>query len=248
MANPQYENGYTRIANELLEALARTHLCDQESRILFAVIRKTYGWGKTWDRLSYTQITEMTGISNPHVHHTIKRLLKRKIIERKNLGGYRGYLMKMNKNYEQWEGLQDSSLNRLQLPKQATVAQTGTKQLPKQATTKERKKEKAKAFSVDIEKLSTFFRKNMKVKIKAYNEQGWLDEIDKMHRIDKRPYNEIQSLFEFIFSDPFWSNQPIGPISLRKKDRDGIMRFDKILAQMNRGLPKKRNLPSDIRL
>ena len=247
MANPQWENGYTRIAQELLDALIRYKMSGREFRIVMCIIRKTYGYSKKSDRISYSQISNLTDISKPHVSDVMKVLFSKNIITRLSVSKYGSYELKLQKDYTKWQSVK-SSRKREQLPKTVTVTENGVQVVPSSVTTKERKKEKAKAFSVDIEKLSTFFRKNMKVKIKTQNEQGWLDEIDKMHRIDKRPYNEIQSLFEFIFSDPFWSNQPIGPISLRKKDRDGIMRFDKILAQMNRGLPKKRNLPSDIRL
>ena len=134
MADPRTENGYIKIANELFEALARTRLSGQESRVLFAIIRKTYGWGKTWDEISYSQISALTEISSQHVHHTIVKLLKRKIIERKSLGKNKGYKMKINKDYEQWIALRGSKPNRLKLPKQA-IAKTDIKVLPNQART-----------------------------------------------------------------------------------------------------------------
>ena len=46
MANPQLEDGYTKIANEILEALAGINLSPYEGRALFFLIRKTYGWKK----------------------------------------------------------------------------------------------------------------------------------------------------------------------------------------------------------
>ena len=45
-ASPQLEDGYTRIANELIEALMRTNLSAYQSRVLWAIWRKTYGFNK----------------------------------------------------------------------------------------------------------------------------------------------------------------------------------------------------------
>ena len=42
-ASPQCENGYTRLANEIIEALMKSNLSAYQSRILWAVWRETYG-------------------------------------------------------------------------------------------------------------------------------------------------------------------------------------------------------------
>ena len=61
MANPQKENGFTSIANEILEALARVDLPSYERRVVDVIIRKTWGFvdkngkHKIWDRISYSQ-------------------------------------------------------------------------------------------------------------------------------------------------------------------------------------------------
>lgn len=46
MANPQIENGYTRIANELLEALLLANLSKRQLLVALAVIRQTYGFNR----------------------------------------------------------------------------------------------------------------------------------------------------------------------------------------------------------
>jgi len=43
MASPQRENGYTGVANEILEALARVQMSGHEWRIVMALFRETYG-------------------------------------------------------------------------------------------------------------------------------------------------------------------------------------------------------------
>ena len=53
MANPQAENGHTDIANEIVEALARTRISGTETQLLWVIFRKTYGWHKKEDEISY---------------------------------------------------------------------------------------------------------------------------------------------------------------------------------------------------
>ena len=61
------DDGYTRIANELLEAVMAADLTARQLKVVLAVIRKTYGFGKKFDRITNTQIAEMTGIHHTHV-------------------------------------------------------------------------------------------------------------------------------------------------------------------------------------
>jgi phage replication O-like protein O len=127
--NPQKENGYTPIANELMEALARTKLNTQESRILFAILRKTYGWNKSNDWISNSQLEQITGIHRSHCANTVTRLITRKIVTRL------GNKIKLNKIYNSWLGMLPK---RVMLPKQVTsVTQTGNWVLPKQVHTKD---------------------------------------------------------------------------------------------------------------
>lgn len=61
------DDGYTRIANELLEAVMAADLTARQLKVVLAVIRKTYGFGKKLDRITNTQIAMMTGIHHTHV-------------------------------------------------------------------------------------------------------------------------------------------------------------------------------------
>ncbi len=116
MAKPQVENGHTDIANEIVEALCRINLTSYEGRVLWALFRKTYGWHKVWDRISYTQWVEITGINRWHVARTIKQLQDRKIITQRGNGYKLEY--SFQKDYEQWIGLSRSNNS---LPNEVTV-------------------------------------------------------------------------------------------------------------------------------
>ena len=54
MANPRKKNGYTPIANEIMDALALIKKpSPYEWNILMFLLRKTYGWNKKEDKCAY---------------------------------------------------------------------------------------------------------------------------------------------------------------------------------------------------
>nr|WP_105693760.1 replication protein [Cronobacter dublinensis] len=57
----------TRIANELLEAVIAADLTARQLKVVLAVMRKTYGFGRVLDRISNVQIAEETGIHHTHI-------------------------------------------------------------------------------------------------------------------------------------------------------------------------------------
>ena len=74
------DNGYTRIANEILDELLLADLTARQIKTVLAVIRKTYGFNKKSDRVANTQIGEMTRIHHTHICKAKKELLARKIL------------------------------------------------------------------------------------------------------------------------------------------------------------------------
>lgn len=96
-ASPQLEDGYTRIANEILEALIKAKLNGYEWRIVITVLRKTYGFRKKADWISNSQFVDMTGITKSHVSDAIKRLVSRNILTRD------GFKIGFQKVYTKWE-------------------------------------------------------------------------------------------------------------------------------------------------
>ncbi len=113
MNTPQLEDGYTRVANELLEALLKLGLSGYEFRIAFAIIRKTYGYNKKEDHISLSQITELTDIAKPHVSETITKLISYSIVTEI------GNKLKLNKDYSAWKVTKIG--NNIKLPKSVTT-------------------------------------------------------------------------------------------------------------------------------
>lgn len=80
MTTPQIEQGYTKIANEIVGYLAKTYMSSYESQILWAIFSKTYGFNKKEDWVSNSQFVEITGMHKAHVSRTLKKLMLRKIV------------------------------------------------------------------------------------------------------------------------------------------------------------------------
>jgi phage replication O-like protein O len=106
MASPQCEDGYTKIANELLEALYKITLGGSEAQVLFAIIRKTYGFQKKMDTISVSQLEEMTCISRRMVIYTIQNLEAKNMItvNRKRGRGVKNEIneISIQKKYNEW--------------------------------------------------------------------------------------------------------------------------------------------------
>ena len=102
MANPQKENGYTAIANEIMDALAKMDLSSSESRILRVVLRKTYGWNKPNDQISLSQFQKLTSLSRQMVCHAIKLLVKRGLLGSQTSLTRKSTKYWFIKDYEKW--------------------------------------------------------------------------------------------------------------------------------------------------
>ena len=80
MASPQLEDGFTSIANEIIEALMKINLSPYESRVLWFIIRKTYGFNKKTDWISLSQFAKGTYLDRRLVHRALKKLSSKKMI------------------------------------------------------------------------------------------------------------------------------------------------------------------------
>lgn len=100
---PQLENGYTRIANEILEILAKTPISATQFRILMVILRYTYGYGEKTAKLSIGFIAKETGISERQAKRELNRLIESKIIKVEEEATFtRARTLSFNKYYNEW--------------------------------------------------------------------------------------------------------------------------------------------------
>ncbi len=106
MANVQKENGYTPIANEIIEQLVRLPLNGTQLRIIAVVWRYTYGFSRKQHELSISFIRKSLGLETTQykqVTRELKRLLDMKIlIEKVKPNKNKTRVIAFNKNHDLW--------------------------------------------------------------------------------------------------------------------------------------------------
>ncbi|MBA7663053.1 hypothetical protein ES703_71086 [subsurface metagenome] len=97
MADPHLKKGYTRIANELLEALIRVDWNKAHKDLMFTIIRFTYGWSKKSAKLHLFSIGFMCDKSEARVSRILSELIY--------LGGIIriGKTYAIQKDFDQWK-------------------------------------------------------------------------------------------------------------------------------------------------
>lgn len=83
------KDNYTPLHNEVLEALCKINLSPYETRVLFCIWRKTYGFidkitkeRKKYDWIAGNQISQMTNLDRRHVSRALKGLKDKHVINR----------------------------------------------------------------------------------------------------------------------------------------------------------------------
>jgi len=101
MASPQAEHGHMDLANEIVDAFCRNWPPASEGQILWAILRKTYGWNKQADKISISQFQELTGLSRRTVIYALQNLeAKRMVTIEKQPGGTN--MISFQKDHEKW--------------------------------------------------------------------------------------------------------------------------------------------------
>lgn len=124
MASPQKEDGYTAVANELVERLALAPLSGAQFRLLWVILRKTYGWCKKTDAISVAQFAEATGLHRKLVERELRELARRRYILAWG-DAHHPKTYGVQKDYTVWDGKEVGTKS---LPLDAD--KVGTKSLP----------------------------------------------------------------------------------------------------------------------
>jgi len=125
------EDGYTRIANELLEAVMLAGMTQHQLLVFMAVMRKTYGFNKKVDWVSNEQLSQLTGML-PHKCSAAKSaLVKRNILIQE------GRLTGINKELNEWKNVPyPKKVNLPELGKEC-LPESGNGSYPDRVTTKD---------------------------------------------------------------------------------------------------------------
>ena len=103
MANPQKENGFTAIANEILEAVQMFKFTQNQLKVILALWRNTYGWSRKTCEFSLTYIEKTTNLDRKRANETLKSLIDGNVIIEIEKGtSTKSKVVAFNKNYKEW--------------------------------------------------------------------------------------------------------------------------------------------------
>lgn len=190
MADVQVENGFTRIANQLLEEIAQRKFNGTEFRIIMTVWRYTYGFKRKEHSLSTNFIAEAIGMDNSRVRKVLKDLIDSNVINvTKEATFNQSRILTFNKNFEEWEVEKDRRGQKVPLSPKKTQPEgskrtqpQGSKSTPKKESIKEIYKESISSSSdTEFAEIIQFYQSNLQKSIteSPYNHElinQWYDE------------------------------------------------------------------------
>lgn len=105
---PQLEHGYTRIAHTLLEAILQYPFTGGELKLVLAVIRSTYGWGRKEALLFVVELARLSGMSERHTKRLLQKLARDQVIVKRRITRVR-VVIGLNKHFSTWRLRRKSS-------------------------------------------------------------------------------------------------------------------------------------------
>ena len=97
------EDGYGRVPNLLLEALAISTLNGKQMSICLFIIRRTYSWGEKSDKISLKEFSIACDSSESYMSKQIKQLIEWKVIKRVNYEPGKAPTYEINTRVAQWD-------------------------------------------------------------------------------------------------------------------------------------------------
>lgn len=118
------DNGYTRIANDIMDRLYLLDVSGSAFRVLIAVIRQTYGFQKTTDRFTNSYLQNLTGLGATSVKDALNLLEDRNVLKIEKAGMFK--LISVNKSMSEWQLNCGKSQNNTRIKKEQLAANPAT--------------------------------------------------------------------------------------------------------------------------
>ncbi|MBS4188679.1 replication protein [Bacillus sp. FJAT-49705] len=236
MASPQTKNGYTRIANEILESISKADLNGTQLKIVMVIWRYTYGFRRKEHEISLAFLAEAIGSTKSHVDKELTTLIERKIVNVVGVGERRGRLLAYNKNYDDWIDRptdavpQSSSCNCSTSSSCNCSTSSSTNCSTKKEKVKEKPKKTRQTKKYDEEssyyKMALYFHEKVSAVakdagvehlVRNANLQSWADDFRKLIEkdgVDKRLAKEVM---DWVTQDSFWRTNVLSAKTLRGK-------------------------------
>ena len=228
---------YTQIPNAYLDKLMY-QLSPAENLVMLFIMRKTFGWQKQSDIISYSQIQKGTGLSRPTVSKALKGLIQNNLINATPAGKSMEYHVIFSDDDEPIGKDSEPVKNSDRLN---NLTNTGKEFEPispiigkDSLHTKERniKKYIKQMVSAEADTLSKLLYSLHCLIDTGFNRtenqlDKWADDIDKIHRIDGRSWEDIEKVIRWAKDDKFWRDNIISGAKLRQQ-------FDQLIIKVNR--------------
>ncbi len=237
MESPQKENGYTAIANEIMEALIKYRLPGEQMQCLLFILRKTYGYNKKTDAISLSQFVKATGINRGNAARAIKGLSVKNLIYIKkgsvkkdttSISKYR-----FNKRYKSWLSSVKKDTGSVNIDRKVVSKKTHTKDILQKTYTNKSK---------------TFVAKYINYILKTYptrspsgknTEKNSLIAIDQLIRINGFKEEYIFEAIRWAQKDEFWKSQIFSLAGLRIKSPNGLLKFQNLSNAFDKDKPEQ---------
>ncbi|WP_237612088.1 replication protein [Proteus sp. G2673] len=241
------DDGYTRIANELLESLSCCNLTVRQLRVMLAIIRKTYGFGKKVDRISDSQLADVSGLSRQNVNKAKKELISMNylILEGNKIG--------VNKEVSAWKNQSRDCVSNLKTKKVSNLETNDVSGLETHKRNTLKKKEitnissensnessdipPEKVLAVkpdavvsspkgnrwgnadDLKAAQWIYSQVLIVSpsTKEPNWSTWANDVRLMRQLDGHTHQDICKMFKWANRDSFWCSNVLSPAKLREK-------------------------------
>jgi len=103
------KSNYTQIPNVFFDEIMKK-ISPSDNLVLMAIMRKTFGWQKQVDKISYSQIIEMTGLVKSTVSISIKSLEEKGLIYVTREGQINTYSVVVHENNDEKELVRKSNM------------------------------------------------------------------------------------------------------------------------------------------
>jgi phage replication O-like protein O len=219
MANIPKPN-YTQTPNIFFDEIIK-ELTFSELKVMLVVMRKTFGWQKKKDKISYSQIQDISGLSRQGVHDGLHGLMQKGYLRSEKTGQLYSYSLIIesdNVNAVDQSGKTTGQRSR-PLPVNA-VDQLSQKPVYPVDTQKKEYKEIKETIREESKNLSIILYELHLIIDPGYKQpdlDGWAADIDKINRLDGRDWQTIEKVIRWAKSDGFWKSNIISGKKLRDK-------------------------------
>jgi len=222
----QKENGFTQIANELLEVVPQFGFNGTQLRIIMIVWRYTYGFKRKEHEIAISFIVKATGITKRQIQKEISNLIEQNVLtEVKKATFNQSRIIAFNKDYRSWSI--GSQVNNSTPPnKKAQMNDSGIQQVndstPQQVNDSTPKKERTKDNYKEIQSQEIFdyyISKNI-IQHKKFD-SGMKNKVK--NAIKKHGYDELVKVIDnystVFHSRDYWFTYKYGLMDLMR-DKD----------------------------